>query len=78
MWKVAQFSRVLGKSYINSNSQHAWNEKIDAITGHDGIQLQVKKHSKAKKKKKCAICYPFHLLKLGKPIIDLENMHGFL
>jgi hypothetical protein len=53
MCKVAQFGRVLGKSYISSNSQHVRNEKIYTIIGHDGIQLQVEKHNKAKKKIKC-------------------------
>jgi hypothetical protein len=40
MCKVAWLSRVLGKSYINLDGQHVWNEKIYAIIGHIGIQLQ--------------------------------------
>jgi len=66
MCKVACFGRVLGKSYISSDNQHVWNEKIYAITGHYGIQLQVEKHSKAEKKKKYVqFVTIFHLLKLG-------------
>jgi hypothetical protein len=66
MCKVTRLGKVLGKSYINSNSQHVWNEKIYAITRHDGIQLQVKKHSKAKKNKKIhAICHPFPSFEVG-------------
>jgi hypothetical protein len=60
MYKVAHLSRVLGNSYINSDSQHVRNEKIYAITKHDGIQLQVEKHNKAKKKKKCNLL-PFSI-----------------
>ncbi len=41
MCKVAQVGKVLRKSYINSNNQNVQNEKIYAIIGHDGIQLQV-------------------------------------
>jgi hypothetical protein len=79
MCKVAQFGRVLGKSYISSDSQHVPNEKIYAIIRHDGIQLQVEKHSKAEKEKKYVQFVTFfHLLKLGKPITDFESMHGFL
>jgi len=47
MCKVARLGKVLGKSYISLDNQCVQNEKIYAITGHDGIQLQVEKHSKA-------------------------------
>jgi hypothetical protein len=61
MCKVGRLGRVLGKSYISSNSQHVWNEKIYAITGHYGIQLQVEKHSKVKKKKIMCNLLPFSI-----------------
>jgi len=69
MCKVIQLSRVLGISYISSNNQHVRNEKIYAITKHDGIQLQVEKHNKAKKQICiCAICYPF-------PFFEVKETH---
>jgi hypothetical protein len=43
MCKVVRLGKVLGKSHINSDSQHVHNEKIYAITRHDGIQIQVLK-----------------------------------
>jgi len=79
MCKVVRLGKVLGKSYISLDSQHVWNENIYAITGHDGIQLQVKSTVKPKRKKKnMQFVTLFHLLKLGKPITNFESMIGFV
>ncbi len=76
MCKVVHLSKVFGKSYINLDSQHVRNEKIYAITGHDGIQLQVEKHIRLKRKKKQFVTL-FHFLKLGKPSLILKTCMGF-
>jgi hypothetical protein len=64
MCKVAHLIRVLGKFYISLDSQHVRNEKIYAITGHDGIQLQVEKHIRLKRKRKNNLL-PFSIFEVG-------------
>jgi hypothetical protein len=42
------------------------------------FNFKFKKHNTAEKKNKVQFVTLFHLLKLGKPIINFESMHGFL
>ncbi len=73
MYKVDWPDKEVGKSYINFDRQHVENEKIYTITRCDGIQLQAMQHNKV-----ITIHCLFHLLKLGKSIINFESIHELL
>jgi hypothetical protein len=76
MCKVVRLGMVRGKSYISSNSQHVWNEKIYAITRHDGIQFQVEKHRKVEKEKKCNLLSFSIFWSWGNPSLTLRACMG--
>jgi hypothetical protein len=77
MCKVIWFGRVLGKSYISSINQHVWNEKIYAITGHDGINFKLKSTIRLKNKIKCNLLAFSIFWNWGDPSLTLRTCMGF-
>ncbi len=75
MCQVAWPIIVVGKFFIDHDSQHMHNKNIHYIIGRDNIWLQVVNHNKAKRKKKTYNLIVFPSFYIRETMNYFESMH---